>query len=780
MEFDVYYPFTGKDGKKRPGVKPMRKQWHDIVKLSESGDIKQLIVKFRETKDGYIKTCLPAVCYMGKCYGTRAAANMEPTQVISIDIDHVSDPATAYLEVLRRCDRAWWTDNVLLVHITPSGHGLRFVVWAQEEFGGDVAEQIKGLSEKMSLGTCGDVDTPCKDLSRLSFMFNGDELLYASEQLSGDGKEINIISKGVAPSVEVPTAADDVLEFTDEEKIKYESYEYRGTLVKVIIEKWVEEKGAPVSGEVHNYYNNLIKNFRNITNNDKRALLYLLPRFGHTADECWSSIKSICRVNTLSSLPKEFYFFLKDNGYYGEKVASGEMAKYMLSDEEKSDSSPLPYMPPVFRELVGCAPRDFKVSAVNSLLPVMGTLTSFLEAEYYYDGRIHTTSFFSVIYAPAGTGKGFVGRYMDLLFTNLYNRDFIQQARENIFLKTMRTKGDSERAPEDPHISLRIIPAKNSEAEFLEKQRDNKGYHMFTYAAEMDSWAKGAKAAGGNKDDMIRVAWDNDEYGQQFKSANTFKGKVRLYWNVLITGTLQQLQSYFKNVENGLVTRCSFTTIPNQEFSAAPIWKPVSKKSAAVVQAFVDRCDKMTYTEPCTLVPDDLANVSDEEFDKEVNWRFNFRPKKRVDMGWLKATIDDFLESNRKKASLDFDKARDTFRRRAAVRGFRLGILCTALWEKPTRSQLEKCIPFIRWWMDNDLESTLKLWGAQYNNAVEDTPNLAQRNLYQNLGAKFTKNDVYVLCMKQGIKSPVRQIIYQWVKLGYVRKLSKNDFEKVK
>lgn len=165
MEFDVYFPFTGKDGKKRPGVKPMRKQWNDIVKLSESGDIKQLVGKFRETKDGYIKTCLPAVCYMGKCYGTRAASNMEPTQVISIDVDHVNDPATAYLEVLRGCDRTWWSENVLLAHITPSGHGLRFVVWAQEEFGGDVARQIKGLSDKMGLSNYGDVDTPARTLA---------------------------------------------------------------------------------------------------------------------------------------------------------------------------------------------------------------------------------------------------------------------------------------------------------------------------------------------------------------------------------------------------------------------------------------------------------------------------------------------------------------------------------------------------------------------------------------------------------------------------------------
>ena len=59
----------------------------------------------------------------------------------------------------------------------------------------------------------------------------------------------------------------------------------------------------------------------------------------------------------------------------------------------------------------------------------------------------------------------------------------------------------------------------------------------------MDSWAKGVRAAGGNKDDMIRVAWDNEPYGQAF-AGSPFKGEVKLYWNVLITGTIQQLFNY--------------------------------------------------------------------------------------------------------------------------------------------------------------------------------------------------------------------------------------------
>lgn len=765
-----------------PGVKPNPKEWSEIKGMAANAKTIELIDNYRKTGDQNNKTALPSVCYMGVCSKTRAAANMQPTQAVMLDVDHVEDVLTAYCDIQLKVGKEWWVDNVLIAHITPSGKGLRLVVWAQKEFGNSVIDQIKGLATKFDLYKYGKVDEPCKDFSRLSFLFKADELLYESAQLytvsapQPDG----ILTNNNHSEISEENSQDEISSLiTEEDKSKFDTYEYRGTLVSAIIERWVEVQGAPCSGEVHNYYNDLIKNFRNIVNNDKKALLYLLPRFGHEEAECWSQIKNICKSNTLSSLPKQFYFFLKDNGYYNTQTPQGELAKYMMGDGEEKADAPMPWLPPVFRELVGVAPKDFRVSVVNSLLPIMGTLTSYLKAEYYFDGREHTTSFFSIIYAPAGTGKGFVNRFMNILFEQLTMRDYVQQARENIFLKAINRKGANDKAPDQPHTSLRIIPAKNSEAEFLEKQRDNKGYHMFTYAAEMDSWAKGVKAAGGNKDDMIRVAWDNEEYGQQFKSANTFKGKVQLFWNVLITGTIQQIHSYFRNVENGLVTRCSFTTIPNQEFAAAPIWKKLNAKSMKVLRAFMERCDRNTYQEPCTLTPSDIDDIKDDDFDNEVDWQFHFRQRQMVDMEWLRGTILDFLERHRKKSALDFDKARDSFRRRAAVRGFRLGIMCYALWEKPRLSDLQKCIPFIEWWMEQDLENSLKLWGNAYNNTVEDTPNLVQRSLFNQLGDTFTKNDVYVLCMKQGIKTPVRQIVYQWVKLGYVNKLDKNNYEKV-
>ena len=785
MTFDVYFPFVTskgeKAGQKVPGVKPNPKNWSEILELSNTDEVRKLVKSYRETGDTKYKMALPSVNYMGRCNGEyRSAANMTPTQAVMVDIDHVNEAMSSYMMIRADATEDWWRDNMLLVHITPSGKGLRFVFLGQTQFS-TVEENINWFSEHFQCSRFGDVDTPCHDFSRISFMFVRDEVLFKNEDMLAME---SLPDRGLRQREDaVPVkkkATSDVPEFTDEEKAKFDKYEYRGTPVKAIIEKYVEVKGIPESGEIHNFYNEMIKYFRNIMNNDKRALLYALPRFGHTAEECWSSIVSICRVNTLSTLPREFYFFLKDNGFYLKGNPRGSMADYMLQDGDVNVVDDIPYLPPVFKQLVEVAPKDFRLSVVNSLLPIMGTLASYLKAEYFYDGREHTTSFFSVIYAPAGTGKGFVERYMDLLFQQLIMRDYVQQARDAIFQRELNRKGANDKAPAEPHTSLRIIPAKNSEAEFLQKQKDNCGYHMFTYAAEMDSWAKGVKAAGGNKDDMIRVAWDNGEYGQQFKAASTFKGKVRLYWNVLITGTLQQLLAYFRNVENGLITRCSFTTIENQEFASAPIWKKLSKKSLAVIQRYAERCDRNSYTEPCELLPEDIDMVDDKKFDEEVEWHFKFRPRQTVDMMWLKPTIDEFLNEQLRKASLDFDKARDVFRRRVAVRGFRLGLLCYSLWEKPRQQDLMRCLPFIKWWMEQDLESSLNLWGSRYNEAVEETPNLAQRSLFEQLPNKFDKNDVYSMCMRQGIKTPIRNILYQWRKLGFVRSVSKSEFEKVK
>ena len=810
MIFDVYMPYTNKSGETKPGIKPIPMEWSRILsEVCGSSDVKDKIARVRAGEKDQ-KLLLPAICFVGRSVKTRAKRYMIPTQLVMIDIDHCKDARAAWAGIRQSLGNDWVVDNIPLAHISPSGEGLHLFSLAQEGFT-TLQENMDALDERCNFQQYGDYDAVCHDFSRVSFAFTEEDILFQSARLlmntpqelevrlenpdfvNPDEEAPAVGTPAVDGKAKAPTTAaaqsakpksrplsQNVPELTEEEQKTFDESEWRGVRLKTIVEAWVKFRGEPGPNEIHNYYNEMIKYFRNIMGNNKKQIFHLLPRFGHTAEECWSQIVSICRVNTLSSLDKEFYFFLKDNGFYTSNRRS-KLDEYMLSDEEEgtTDEYGMPPCPPVIREFVKIAPKDFKVPMVNALMPVIGTLTSYLKAVYPYDNDWHTTSFFSIVYAPPSTGKGFVRRFK-FLFDDLRLRDQVQTHREKIYLQVLDKKGDNERSPENPHTSLRIIPPKNSESEFLSKQEDNQGYHMFTYAAEMDSWAKGEKAAGGNKSDMIRIAWDNGLYGQQFKSASTFKGQVNLYWNVLITGTQAQVEAYFKNVENGLVTRCAFSGIENQEFQLAQKWGKISTKGMQVIRNFMRRCDENTYETPCNLTIDDINSYSDEEFEKEVDWRFRFRPRQEVNIDWIMPVIDRFQKEQCEMASLALDHARDVFRRRVGVRGFRLALMCTALYPKLNKKAVDTIKNFVYWWMHVDIENMLRLWGQKYNEISEVDPSIYYRNVYQELPETFTKNVLFVILRKCRIKSPVRVVVYRWAKEGFIIKTGKDEWKKLK
>jgi hypothetical protein len=720
------------------------------------------------------------------------ASAMIPTQLAMVDIDKCEkDPKEIWQRLFELKGNDWICDNIVLAHITCGGRGLRIVLRGQKGLT-TLIDNMKWFSEQFPLEEGeGEYDEAVHDFSRLSFLTKADEVLFEHSMLFMETEpELNedIVNPANNPNGgkdnhagDLTKLADEAAEFSQEEIEKFEAFDYRGINVRTIVEKYVELRGEPSAGEVHNFYNEMVKNFRCICSNNKRMLLYILPRFGHTAEECWSQILSICKVNTLSSLPKDFYFFLKDNGYYVPSGAGqGALQQYMLNEQPNEEFVEPPYLPPVIRELVSCAPKDFVIPSVNALLPIIGTLTSYVGAEYPYDNRIHTTSFFSVIYAPPGTGKGFVERFKKLLLKYLDIRDSVQNAKERFYLDKINKKGSNEKSPDNPNTSLRIMEPKNSETELLEKQRNNHGYHMFTFAAEMDTWAKGVRAAGGNKDDLVRVAWDNEVYGQYYKNAGTFKGKVQLFWNLLITGTLQQLLHYFKNVENGLVTRCSFTSIENQQFAEPPIWKPLGAKALKTIEDFIKRCDENSYETPCNVNPSDLDCMTEEQFEEEVDWHFKYKERQIVDLDWIMPEIRDFLREQINQSALDVDVARDVFRRRVAVRGFRLALMCTCLYNRHmTKTDIANCRKFVRWWMERDIEGIMKLWGPKYNEQVNNVPIITQKSVFDQLSSRFTKNDVFACCIKQGVKTPVKMVVYNWKKLGYIEKVGDNVYKKI-
>jgi hypothetical protein len=308
---------------------------------------------------------------------------------------------------------------------------------------------------------------------------------------------------------------------------------------------------------------------------------------------------------------------------------------------------------------------------------------------------------------------------------------------------------------------------------------------MFTFAEEVDTFKKGSTSGGSDKSDLFRTAWDNSDYGQSFKGTNTFKGTVKLYYNILLTGTPGAVKNYYSNVEDGMVQRISICEIENQQFSKFVAWKQLTPKQMEIIDRFITRCDDNSYMEPlkCTSEEANAYNTTSANFDKNVKWKFKMRPRQEVDMSWLKEDIMKWLEETRIDSSLVFDLAKDTFRRRTAVKGFRLALLCTACWANVGKREKKVIRDFVMWFMDRDIEESLKMFGKQYNDLQSTAlPDAVKRhaNLYADLNDTFTKTELISLCLKKGIKSKAALIIHRWKEDDAIKEIKSETYQKTK
>lgn len=826
---NYYVPFYSvRQGRHCPGVTAQNLSLEKFLQLTRSDGVHNLIEAYRGG-DATAKAKLPAVCYTGYLPegGKRKASDMKPTGLFMVDIDHCEYPSEAWENILktkRAAEELTGTKvGLMLAHITPSGKGLRLVFKCPDN-ATSLASCMEWVRGVLNLDVYGDFDECVHDVSRLSFIPMYDDILFMDNNIfkapfpnSIHSSQFTVHSSTNNESQKVPNG-DRLEAATEPETSNLNSQTsnpimWLGHPVQEIIDKMFQ-KALPCKEKSNRHESSLklASDLLVLLDGDKKVVEQILRQqswvqeiIAERGEDVAQTITSALQRKTKKEGETLTHYISKKmntaiKALYGKsyyelkKEADDEQEGICESSELQGEEtetkkmvrpvSTMPTPPPVIRELISIAPEDFVIPTINALMPILGTLTSYVRAEDKANAKTFSTSFFSILYAPPSSGKSFVERYINILLRDLFLRDEVNDARDAVFARSQQKKSANDRGEAVPQTSVRIMEAKNSEAEFLEKQRANAGHHMFTYCSEIDQWRKGIRAAGGNKDDMVRIAWDNGKYGQNFKSANTFKGKVQLFWNVLITGTSDQLMTYFKNVTNGLVTRCCFTEIENQQFQERiPQWGKLSAKDMKVIDAFIERCDRKTYQEPLAYNPTDCYAVSDEDFDKEVPWKFSFRPFENVSIDWITKTIEKFNREQCNKARIDSDEARDTFRRRVAERGKRLALLCTQLYAKPmTKTDKELCKKWIAWWMVQDIEGIMKPFGKKYIEAMQEavTPIYRGKTIYERVGDEFSSGEVKRVAEILGYSSQPRYIISQFVKAGVAEKIANDTWRKIR
>ena len=184
MNFDVYFAQPTAKGL-RPGVTPEPMEWSDIRKLIlENENWAKQIDDYRETGDTKHKMSLPAINFVGQSVRGRSNDAMIPTQLFMIDIDHIpadKDCRQVWDTLCMKVDYDWIVDNVILAHISPSGHGIHIIFKSQGY--PTLIENMNAVNEIFNFDEYGDYDTKVKDFARVSFAFKASEILFESARL---------------------------------------------------------------------------------------------------------------------------------------------------------------------------------------------------------------------------------------------------------------------------------------------------------------------------------------------------------------------------------------------------------------------------------------------------------------------------------------------------------------------------------------------------------------------------------------------------------------------
>ena len=800
MKIDVYQT--------KLSVKPFT-SWRSMADmlnyLEENKKIASICKKLKETGDKSLKDGLPAMMPMGDVGDLqRKKENCEPTGLVMIDMDSPKAPllspqggmnhAGCVVDQFMKRVSDWVEEkkselermHVVLVHITPSGKGLRLLAHCHAE---GMEATIQNCVEALDLTRFGKVDPACTDLSRLSFLVPETYIVY-EKGLFDEVPSISIeamrkykVTGKVAKGENTQKTLFEVQE-SDEE---YKDYSYNGKPVREIVEEWIEFTGGePLPNTRHNYYNDLVVLFRSICDNKHKIVHAVLPKFGHTDEETWEQCVGLCKSNKSRKIDYQLWKFLADRGYWVDPKVMKEEKEEEEREEQgvggEEQEKPMPPLPPIFRQYVQAAPKDFKVPCVFALLPILGTLTSHLRTEYF-DDMEQSTSFISLIFAPPSSGKGFIKRLMPLL-DNIADRDELNRVREQIYSDSEAKKGANEKGLDNPHVSVRIVKPMISIPEFLQKMEDNRGHHMFIMAEELDTFKKANTTTGGDKSDMWRVAWDNDKYGQYYKSVHTYKGEVNLYLNMLFTCTPDQMPKFFKNVEDGLVSRFSFCEVENQLYAPYQPWKKIPKQEKLRIQNILNRLEMLNYATPLKADPKDFKGMKEKEFLEDAPWEVQWQPHQYINMSWMFKPLLNWLEVQRKESVKEMNEARDMFRKRAALKAFRLALLCTALYPKVGVKEKQVIKDFALWFADRDLRNSLMAFGVKYNERSEINRSakgkqpIVGKTMYDLLPGRFTRGDLEAAMRRNSLKTPTRNVIYNWKKLGMIIKRGDNEWQK--
>lgn len=287
------------------------------------------------------------------------------------------------------------------------------------------------------------------------------------------------------------------------------------------------------------------------------------------------------------------------------------------------------------------------------------------------------------------------------------------------------------------------------------------GLHIFSFESEISSVTGNQQCSWGNKSSIYRNSFDNDRFSQDYKSDSSTSDDVDVFYNFIFTGTPDEISKFYRNAEDGTVTRMIPLALPDRFGQKMPTFGTLSLKETHMVDKFINDCENRIF--------DADGNIKDTEM---------------IDISWLMETVDDWCQDRRLEALKSENRAMNILYIRAAEIAVREAVIAYILFGKRHKDLVKK---FFCWAAQSVLNLQLNRFGEAIN-AVEEK-RLTKKNkskrvpnsvsLFDSLPETFTSQDLERKKVNYGITRDARHLISDWVRADICRKVAPNQWRKI-
>ena len=710
--------------------KPRQASMAAYRQLLAENHVEEILQDVKQNKNLSRKKELPVWLPLAASFnnGTRKADEAVPSGLFFLDIDEKGLTEQLWKKVRE--------ENLIeafrIVYFAESAGGGTHI-WAWRTPGLSIEEDIQRLASRLGVG----YDSHVTDLARCCFMVSEQYVKLLDPVVFEASPEASPNPLQKEGATELPLPLERAGGEASPSKSDGGEASFRGIPYPQIVQALLWKLGygdAPAEGERNTALYTMSRYLRFICDFDEQKLFAILPHWGLADHEVLSTIKSAVSSVRPANMPSQMQEVLASLGAAMEVEAE---------KEEESPVAPVNQeLPPLLQELSDHAPEEFREATLMAAMPMLGTLATGIRAKYR-DGKLNSPSFIVDIEAPQATGKSFVDSEFELLMDPIIKQDEVEWQKEVAY--SLGKKDGKE--VENPCAQIRIIEPNIGVSAFLERAIYAKGKHLFTYAPEIETVLKNNRGgAWTEKNDLFRLAYDNKPWGQHRISKDSFSGKVTLYYNMVMCGTPNKCRAFFADAESGLVSRVTPVVLPDMVGARMPEFKEWTKDEEERVKR------------QCLCLMDEEGEVS---------------------LPLINKAIEEWDEGKRQEYLQTLRYSLDVLRRRAALNGFRAGIVAYLL---EGRQETERAVKFALWYAERCLHYQLQLYGDKLDALHDSTlsPQASRGNVryLDALPKEFTKEDLVGLRLASNESPMVRTIIYRWVKEGKVVKTGANLWRK--